>query len=281
MSEAQLLSPQTQEAQLRLLQRIQTHLKVPNDPNNLSVLTRRHKAVRKYILETANLSKNTQATYLGWIVGLLRRAKKNPKNYLEDMERVVAERDSDDEQERELLATWDEVLTLHRKLAEQKPVNFTAHRDYVLLSLYVLQAPLRNDYANVPIVSGQPDSGNYLLYPACILKLRDYKTSRTYGELDINFSQDLTRVVSEFINRYDCKWLIPNMDGTPMSENQISKRMFEIFETGMKKHIGISQLRHIYISHMRAGEMSLKKKKELASSMTHSVGMNEKYRRGV
>jgi hypothetical protein len=277
---ASALSPKTLAAHQSLLYRIQDHLKLERNPTDMGCLTRRHKAVKKFIMDS-DLSQRTKLSYIGWVVGMLRQAKKNPKAYLDLMNELIEERSTDDEQERELQISWDEVLNIYEKLKEERTQSFLHYRDYLLLSLYVLEAPRRNDYASVPIVGGQPDGGNYLLYPSCTFYLNEYKTVKKYGPQVISFGRDLTSIIMDFVRRYDAQWLLPNIDGTGMTEAQVSRRMGDVFERLAGKRAGINALRHAYVSDQRKGEKPVKEKRALANAMLHSLGMNELYRRGL
>ena len=273
-------SPQTLAAHQNLLFRIQDHLKLERNPTDMGCLTRRHKAVKKFIMDS-DLSQRTKLSYIGWVVGMLRRTKKNPKAYLDLMNELIEERSTDDEQERELQMSWDEVLEVYEKLKENNDQGFLHYRDYLLLSLYVLEPPRRNDYARVPVVDRCANSGNYLLYPSCIFYLNEYKTSKKYGGQVISFNQPLTSIIMDFIRRYDTKWLLPHVDGGAMTKAQVSRRMGDVFETHLKKRCGINALRHAYVSEARRGEKPVKEKRALANAMLHSLGMNELYRRGL
>ena len=262
------------------------------------------------ITEIIGLKKpNTQKTYLASIVVVLMAFDADPEligHYRELMEAIAKEEGDKSKQQvksKSQEENWATLKELKAELGRQrKAINkrklwtkpqltakeFETLQKYVVGSLYLADdanPPLRSDYGSMKLVCGKdygalPDSDrkkNYLVVRSRNRKffhLGDYKTAKTYGEKQIKVGSTLNTILNKWlkVNKHDT--LLVNKIKKPMTPNQLTKYMPKVFEATGKK-IGISLLRHIYISEKFPAQ--LQEKEETADLMAHSVKTQADY----
>ena len=129
--------------------------------------------------------------------------------------------------------------------------------DYVLLSLYYLQAPRRNnDYALMKISTDMSDKKfNYLDMKNKQFIFNNYKTQKTYSEMKVDISDELYKVLKLYLSKHPQKNQLKNKNysinllvdasGEPYNKsNMITKLLNKIFEA----KVGVSMLRNIYLT---------------------------------
>ena len=120
---------------------------------------------------------------------------------------------------------------------------------------------------------------NYLLKRqkplAYFFALNRYKTAGTYGERLIEIDASLNKEIGSFLRKSGhTSYLFTKKSGGPFSSIEFSKYVNSIFKkTG--KNISTTMIRHMMAT-INGGE-ALKKQKELASNMLHSVEQNTDY----
>lgn len=184
--------------------------------------------------------------------------------------------------------TWDEVVKRHNELAEAvaqigkgkmlTTANWNALLAYVILSLYVLLPPRRNqDYQDLYIVKKWDDKlskdKNYYDMTAHKFIFNKFKTAKSHGVQEVSLADNkpLADVLALYIKLHPSKGkgemrFLVNADGSALgSVNSITRILNKIFG----KHIGSSMLRHIYITH-KYGDAKKEMEKD-AEAMGHSV----------
>ncbi|MAJ02156.1 MAG: hypothetical protein CMA10_07120 [Euryarchaeota archaeon] len=180
-----------------------------------------------------------------------------------------------------------EVRSLHprRKLT---PEELYTYQKYVLLSLYTMQPPVRDDYATMrvtPVNSAEfkADGYNHLLVgPGRRLRFHfsEYKTSKIYGSLETEPPSDLAAVLHSWLpkirHRGDGGRLLAKRDGGPMQEGTPKDILNALFQeaTG-KRGIGPAMLRRIYMTGRFGKEQE--ERLRVAKKMMHSVSMGNRY----
>ncbi len=176
--------------------------------------------------------------------------------------------------------TWDEVVKTHK--AYSKTVNKTDindYKDFMILSLYVLNDPVRADYNDMRIYTKKPPkniSGNYMIWTAKAKDFifQDYKTSPTYGKLTIRINKDLRKVIKHWLTlNTNHEWLM----GDDYTASWLSLRLRIIMKRLAGKEGGINILRHARITKYLEGQKYIEEKKPLAHNMMHSNAVQEQY----
>jgi hypothetical protein len=190
--------------------------------------------------------------------------------------------------------TWDEVekkynelLTKVDKIKKMKELNnhkYNILLDFIVLSLYTLIAPKRNqDWALMNIIykndNTLPITNNYLDYSNKKFIFNKYKTSKSKGELVENIPEKLFENINIYLKFHPLikgKKITKNFnvpflvyyDGKNLSSvNSITRILNHIFE----KNISSSMLRHIYLTD-KYGE-TVKDMKKDAEIMGHTPEM--------
>ena len=196
--------------------------------------------------------------------------------------------------ENENWITWDEVMDIKTKLEEEsetdkkylneKQYNLLLHN--VVLSLYVNIPPRRNEYLKLNIIAKKEhatDDKNYFVYDEDLLILRDYKTSKKYGSIDIEINENLKKDIHNYLKyhkifnsskkkkKYEVPFFVNHQGVEIISNNAITRILNKIFN----KNIGATMLRHIYLTDKYGKE--LEDRKEDADKMGHSLNMQTDY----
>jgi integrase len=142
--------------------------------------------------------------------------------------------------------------------------------------------PVRLDFAEMKIVKEEPTEhgANYLvLSDKPYFLFTDYKTYKTYGAQRTPLPPALYDVIQEWIALADPEYLLLSSNGLSMKEWELGQTIIKVFEKYSGKSVGVSILRHSYISWMRKTELSFKASQDLAQQMGHSQMMSVLYRK--
>ena len=190
------------------------------------------------------------------------------------------------DRERKNWVSWTKILEKEKQLAENEYGSF----DHLLLAMYCLIEPLRQNFGNVRIFIREAPQEvrdkaetNYLVMLGrhqAELVLNEYKTARKYGTFQRNLPEKLVRVIEHSLTDYPRKHLFVDYDGNPYvkqnSFTQFSNRtLLRIF--GVR--ITVSLLRHSYISNIDFNEELPSALFQKAKNMGHSIGMQQQYRK--
>jgi len=270
-----------------------------NSYSNLGFLKKKEEVMGKI----AGYADSTQKSMLGALVSILSLEKDKPTYksiynfYYERMlEASKKSREVDTSAKTDTQAanwiTWDEVMKRHGELAKEvaplakqkllTPGNWNALLSYVLLSLYTLIPPRRNqDYQDLFIVKkwtdGLTKDKNYYDMATHKFIFNKYKTSKAHGvqEIDIKDNAPLIEVMNLYIKLHPSKGkgemrFLVNPDGSALaSVNSITR----ILNRAFGKHIGSSMLRHIYLS----SKYKIDDMKADAEAMGHTLGVQKEY----
>jgi len=239
-------------------------------------------------------SPNTQKNYFASIVKLLRFTKDSDKLidlYSEHMNNMIVATKSTDnynDKQKANLMTKDEIEQIRKNMIRgfktfTNKLNYDMMLDYVILSLYTLQPPRRNEYFNMRLVDKLEkikDDDNYLVYGPNkkVFVFQSYKTAWRYGRQVIPINKDMELVLKKYLpvrnviamkdnDHLLVKWGNLNMENS----NDITRRL----NRALGKNIGASMLRHIYLSE-KYGD-TLKEMKEDAVALGHSLDEQKDY----
>jgi integrase len=185
------------------------------------------------------------------------------------------------EAQEEAYLPWKDILAAVDKHFESMD-DLAGLQDYLILSLYTLNAPVRLDYAGMKVAKKgeEPKEGN-----VCVMGprsgefiFREFKTANKMGEQRIKIAPKLFKIINEWLKLSpDPSVLLLNKNGSPMVENTLGKRITELFEGLTGKKISVNALRHSYATHYHKGSKSIKKKEADAAKMLHTAPRNEEY----
>ena len=176
---------------------------------------------------------------------------------------------------------WSEILDVV-ETARLAVEDCWSLQEYLILALYTMVPPVRLDYGEMKIVAAEPKdiNGNYVvLKPQAYFLFSDYKTFSKYGVIRTNIPAPLLKVIQNWIEFSDEYLLIDRHSGGPLGDVALGQLIIAIFQKHCKKNIGVSILRHSYISHLRAKEMPVLESNKLAMAMHHSPKMSMIYRK--
>jgi len=175
---------------------------------------------------------------------------------------------------------WAEILDAVEK-ARVAVEDVWTLQEYVILALYTLMPPVRLDYGEMKIVPVEPAEpvGNYLVWgKKPYFYFSDYKTFKVYGVMKIHLCPALVKVLEEWL-AYPNQYLLEDRSGNPLGAVALGQLIISTFQKHCNKKIGVSMLRHSYISYIRAKELPIKTSDALAHQMMHSPKMSMIYRK--
>ena len=175
---------------------------------------------------------------------------------------------------------WSQILDAVEK-ARIAVEDVWTLQEYIILALYTLQAPARLDYGEMKVVPVEPANpvGNYLVWTKKpYFYFSDYKTFKVYGVMKIQLAPALVKALEEWL-AYPDSYLLVDRAGKPLGAVALGQLIISIFQKHCSKKIGVSILRHSYISHIRAKELPIKQSDALARMMMHSPQMSVIYRK--
>lgn len=175
---------------------------------------------------------------------------------------------------------WAQILDAVEK-ARLAVEDIWTLQEYVLLALYTLQAPARLDYGEMKVVLVEPSApvGNYLIWSKRpYFYFSEYKTFKVYGVMKIELSPALVKVLVDWLP-YTYQHLLEDRQGAPLGAVASGQLIISTLQKHCGKKVGVSMIRHSYISHVRAAELPIKKSDALARMMMHSPKMSVIYRK--
>lgn len=214
-------------------------------------------------------------------------AEEYPKVYQEKMNELQGvQRARDDEQmlsekQVENFVTYEELLKQQQRLGAKEDKSENDWKDYVVASLYTLNPPVRADYGDMRVFKIRPGrkerTGNELIWgkKKAFFIFRDYKTSATYGAVEVPVSPGLYEVLTSWFAHVGKvpKYLL----GRSIAPYDLLNYVERAFKSS-KKRVGIDLLRHAYIhAHLPAISTDIKAKQVLARQMLHSVDRQAHY----
>jgi len=167
------------------------------------------------------------------------------------------------------------------KKSSLKSKEFDLYQRFVVSALYLLLPAVRLDYAPMSVVSSRDDMDNkknYLLNLSRNTKyfyLNDFKTSDKHGQIEIRVPKELNTILNGWLKFNDSGYLLLNKVNSPMSANILGKYITKSFLPS-GKNITLNLLRKIWITE-NIDLDAIKRRKQLAQTMGHTVNMQETY----
>jgi len=295
-------------------------LKITDEPfTSISFLKTKYDDVIEYL---SQFSLSVQRAYAAAIMVFLTPNKKGdpPEEYkdvynkymliLKDGQKSYLDSKANNKMSEKELTNWmdykDIVKIRDNKLKELKKKKITVSsmqklnnkdfnllQQYLVLSLYTMMPPRRNDYAVMKIVNkkqynslsdSDKKNNNYLINNSKVSKQFSYGTNAVKsgtGENDtqiINIPKDLNSVLNLWLNYNKTdNLLVIVKDGEYHSttRNNLTEFINRIFKP-YNKSISTSMLRKIYLTYMFPEEQEIKSKKQkIAEQMNHSISVQQ------
>ena len=252
---------------------------------------------------------NTKKIYLISIVSVLNVYKnvnkKNMKLYqkyykmMKDMADEIKKIPTNEmsENQKKNWMSWNELLDLYKtiksrvltydKLDKLTELQYNHLLKYVVLSLYILMEPRRNEYKNTYLIKKYDDklsdNYNYISLDDKEFIFNQFKTKKKYGQQIIKFNNDLYDVIKLYLkfhplNKNDNSYNIPFLvyyDGKPFKDVNSITRILSSVHDGL----GSSLIRHIYLSY-KYNDVN-KEKEDTALKMAHSIETQNNYMKTI
>ena len=199
--------------------------------------------------------------------------------------------------EKQRFVPWKEIIKLRRLLGREVNLSRLYQREtvtkkdfqkiqrYLLLMLLTELPPVRNDYADITIMTEKQfkEAGkaekNILLSSRGGYKFywRKYKTVATYGQIVIlvsKYSKSLQRLLVKHVKYLrkhfpDNQSLLLNQNFGRLSRNALTKYLQRMFKTYFKKNVSTTAIRQSFLTN-RYDKKALEEHSEIARAMGHS-----------
>ena len=281
-------SARTKEIYERALIQLRVAFKVA--PNDFDFLQKSKEVIEH--IEGLDKAVNSKKIYYIAIVGTLMRLedpgftevlktyKEKQAEYNSIIQKQYETQQMTPEQMEKFLS-WPSVLEARKKIGAAAH-DLMTYQDYVLVCVYTYIPPVRADFAHMRVVYDEAETkeGNCLLVlsSGLTLVLNEFKTAHKYGQARIAVPPALEEILRNWMELNPSGWLFCDSEGRPLTECGLSRRIIQIFQRHTGKDVGISMLRHSFVSWVRKDEPSYLEQKRVAEGMLHSVGINQLYR---
>jgi len=236
---------------------------------------------------------------------LLNKYKKYVDGIAKEYNKWLEKQEKTESQQKNWIS-YQEILTVANDLLKQyntlrkipkllSTTQFRTIQNYVMLRTQ-LQYPIRNDFANMKIVTPKEyekipqdvkSKNNYLEVinnQTKIFHINNYKTVKRLGAKSYNIPKDINTILNQWLKINKSGWLFvkPHKQDTPLTEGDVTKQFYQLFKPYFPdKNISTSLLRHIIISHEQKNNPTIKemeeKKKKIEDKYLHSKGLNDLY----
>lgn len=160
--------------------------------------------------------------------------------------------------------------------------NRIRFQEAIMVSLYILIPPCRNDLMDIKFCLYDKEKDNYFYKNdegVGYIILNHYKTMKTYGTCEMDLPFRITNLIDDFITKFQpaAPFLFYNRQGKPYKESTFSSHISDIFLKQTDKHINIQMLRKIYAT--QSNFESIEKTRNVARKMGHSVKTHYQYKK--
>jgi len=217
------------------------------------------------------------------------RDKLNDKYVDEQQSGKISEKQKNNFVELKEIMSMIDTMDREIKSKNLKKKESLNGKEKELLTVYTMfsflsKYPLRNDLSGMRYISkteynqlteDDKKAGNFLVKNKNKLNmiLNEYKTSKKYGEKNIDLDPETSKILRMYIKATDKKVgdvLFVSSRGTPISRNGISQLLIKTSQKYLNKSISTTMMRKIVVSD-KFGDLA-KEQKELADVMGHDVG---------
>lgn len=186
------------------------------------------------------------------------------------------------EREKKNWLLWEQIIKVRETLKKRAMDynNYDNYLDYLILSLYTYNPPVRSDYGTMEFAKTlkqtKDQTTNYLYWSTKkkVFIFNYYKTSKKYGRVEIPVDDELIPIIAYWRSKYNSsKYLLASKQGKPMTDKYLSNRIRRIFKQETGKTTGINIMRHSFINNSvnEVNKLSVNDRKKIAGSMLHNV----------
>lgn len=211
-------------------------------------------------------------------------------DYQNEMSQAVTDRymaAEPSDKERRNWVPWPEVLAREQQLARTE----FGSGDHLLLAMYCLIEPLRQDYGALRILVDRdhpPEGakGNFLVIArdgsAGKLVLNRYKTAKKYGTFERPLPAPLLAVIKASLVAHPRAYLFVDETGEPYRKsNSFTQFSNRTLRRLFGKNFTVSLMRHSHISSIDFNASTPGELFQKSKNMAHSISMQQLYRRKV
>ena len=194
--------------------------------------------------------------------------------------------------------TKDQLNEIYNECYGKWLADQTDYYDHLVLALYIIQPPVRADYANMPILSyetyhkvlhemNEKGVGGTFTTNFCVIDNQNtydpnrnffhfinYKTAKTYGRQMIPIYQPLWELLKHHHFKRNEAKVLPDY----YTASYLAKKVPEIIAKYSGKKCSIGLIRHAWVFELYSGNPTILEKEKLARYMLHSVAVQELYR---
>ena len=235
-------------------------------------------------------SGSTKNTYLKTIVGIIKNVKsldiadKNIDRYKNEMMKNIKKQTVADEKKisSDEAIKWEVFENIYKEEKKNKKIN----QRFLLIALYVLLPPNRDDYGNVLILNKidrtrmeklDNNRQNYYIKSVGRFIFNSYKTYEKFGKRVINSPLELKRIINKSLKQNPRDYLITQDNNTTnviYEDGKISHLIRKLF------NYSINDFRHSYITEkIYNNKIKLEDQKNIAYQMGHSINTQLTYQR--
>lgn len=197
------------------------------------------------------------------------------------------------EREQKTFMIWEDILEIYNNMKQKHyKKDYNDFMDFVIISLYVLQPPVRADYAHMrwfideSFVPANIEENYCVLQTTPRFVFQKYKTAHKYGVVIVPICDELHNILLEWCSVNESEYLLAHRVNStetfkPMLESTLTKRIPRIFEKHGGKPINIATFRHSFVSYQSKNDQAFDNKQKNAAQMMHSTSMADQYRRMV
>lgn len=183
--------------------------------------------------------------------------------------------------------SWEKIKNIFFDIKEN---DWKDLQDKIIIGLYTLLPPIRNDYVYMLTKDFNNEKDNFIIKinDKYHIFLNHYKTHKTFGKREIVICDDtLIKLLDKWLLLNNSKYLLISYSGLfdikPLSKSSFSLRFKNIMLKYTGKNITIQIIREIYESNIQNdesyNELSLNEKKKIHEKLLHSLPIAQTYRK--
>ena len=217
--------------------------------------------------------------------------------FVKKLNSLMTERNTEEQKQKKSLTesnNWVEFPIMEKKVNSlvtkmlSEDLDFNRFRDYMCLSLFVLNTPTRlGNYLSCKVLRNVPEnkddlskSYNYIyknndgFYKFIFNK---YKTSKTLGSKEKKIkNKNLNAILDRYLNHYnkDNKYFLVDILGKEIKQTVFTEILKSQTKILFKKSFSVNLIRHSYLTHFLKQDSTLIEKITVASDMHQSFKIN-------